>query len=498
LGLTVKEQIKGRESECLTNITWDLVIIGAGIMGSQLFRNLSQSGLKILLLDKNDFGGGTSSNSGMLIWGGLLYLKSRDIKSILKFSKARNEMIKSDPNNVEPFGVKYIRKTRASHINIGLSFYRFIGEQKLSPVRSLKNYYEQNFLPESYKYAYQVQEAHLKTSDARFVLDIIFSNQNSDSLARNYLEIIDGNFRNNEWILTADDKILNKESVIRSKHIVNCCGAATELLNEKLGNSKSPFKHIWSKGVYLCLDNSNSASDLLVFDLEDVNDVITYSPHRKLALWGPTEERIHDLSSGFIVNENDINWLKERYLKIMGRKLKREDVISVRSGVRPLAVSSDYTDNSYTLGVSRDTRFNINKEMNISTVYGGKITGSFEDMGKLATKLFPKSIRKFLNIKNTWKENLNFKFIDCTILNPNWAQKNEQCWFLEDFLRRRTYLNQEISNGAFGNDFRNTKEITDLNKYFLPEGVSKISKGYTEYRFEQERIDSLLRRTLNE
>ena len=59
---------------------WDLIVIGGGITGAGIFREASQHGLRVLLVEQNDFASGTSSRSSKLVHGGLRYLTSLQLK----------------------------------------------------------------------------------------------------------------------------------------------------------------------------------------------------------------------------------------------------------------------------------------------------------------------------------------------------------------------------------------------------------------------------------
>ena len=67
----------------VNNRDFDAVIIGGGISGASLFARMAAEGYKTLLIDKGDFGSATSQASWMMIWGGLLYLKSLDFRTVL-------------------------------------------------------------------------------------------------------------------------------------------------------------------------------------------------------------------------------------------------------------------------------------------------------------------------------------------------------------------------------------------------------------------------------
>ena len=60
--------------EQLTNATFDLLVIGGGILGISTAWHAAQSGLRVALVDAGDFAGATSSASSKLLHGGLRYL----------------------------------------------------------------------------------------------------------------------------------------------------------------------------------------------------------------------------------------------------------------------------------------------------------------------------------------------------------------------------------------------------------------------------------------
>ena len=62
------EQLKQAEQ------TWDLVIVGGGIVGAGLLKRASQAKLNVLLIEQRDFAWGSSSRSSKMVHGGLRYI----------------------------------------------------------------------------------------------------------------------------------------------------------------------------------------------------------------------------------------------------------------------------------------------------------------------------------------------------------------------------------------------------------------------------------------
>jgi glycerol-3-phosphate dehydrogenase len=81
-------------------ITYDVIIIGAGINGAGIARDAAMRGLQVLLLDKGDIGGGTSSLSTRLIHGGLRYLEYGEFGLVRESLREREVLLRIAPHLV--------------------------------------------------------------------------------------------------------------------------------------------------------------------------------------------------------------------------------------------------------------------------------------------------------------------------------------------------------------------------------------------------------------
>lgn len=80
----------------------DVLILGAGINGAGLFRDLCEQGLTCLILDKADFGSGTSAAPSRLIHGGLKYLETGEFRLVAQSTLERNLLLGNAPHCVTP------------------------------------------------------------------------------------------------------------------------------------------------------------------------------------------------------------------------------------------------------------------------------------------------------------------------------------------------------------------------------------------------------------
>ena len=82
--------------------TFDLLIIGGGITGAATARDAVSRGLKVALVERNDFASGTSSRSSKLIHGGLRYLENFEFHLVFEALAERAFLLKSSPHLVRP------------------------------------------------------------------------------------------------------------------------------------------------------------------------------------------------------------------------------------------------------------------------------------------------------------------------------------------------------------------------------------------------------------
>jgi glycerol-3-phosphate dehydrogenase len=85
-----------------TEHSYDLIVIGAGINGAGIARDAALRGLSVLLLDKGDIGGGTSSVSTRLIHGGLRYLEHGEVGLVRESLRERETLLRIAPHLVRP------------------------------------------------------------------------------------------------------------------------------------------------------------------------------------------------------------------------------------------------------------------------------------------------------------------------------------------------------------------------------------------------------------
>ena len=100
--MTFSAQTRKENINKLSSDQVDLLIIGGGITGAGLALHAAARGIKVGLIEMQDFAGGTSSRSTKLVHGGLRYLKQFDVELVSDVAKERAVIGKNAPHIVQP------------------------------------------------------------------------------------------------------------------------------------------------------------------------------------------------------------------------------------------------------------------------------------------------------------------------------------------------------------------------------------------------------------
>jgi glycerol-3-phosphate dehydrogenase len=116
---------------------FDLVVIGGGINGAAIAREASVAGLRVLLVERDDLGGGTSAASSRLIHGGLRYLEHAELGLVRESLGERERLLRLAPHLVAPLEL-YIplyrgARRRKWQVAVGLTLYDLLSAGKSVP-----------------------------------------------------------------------------------------------------------------------------------------------------------------------------------------------------------------------------------------------------------------------------------------------------------------------------------------------------------------------------
>jgi len=106
---------------------FDVVVVGGGVTGCGIARDAARRGLRVALVEMNDFAFGTSSRSSKLVHGGLRYLEQYEFNLVFEAVSERRILMDIAPHLVRPLGFLFPVYEHSRHklwfINAGMWVY---------------------------------------------------------------------------------------------------------------------------------------------------------------------------------------------------------------------------------------------------------------------------------------------------------------------------------------------------------------------------------------
>jgi glycerol-3-phosphate dehydrogenase len=458
---------------------FDAVVIGGGISGASAFHELRCRGLRVALIEKADFAGATSQASAMMIWGGLLYLSVGDLMAAHALSSCRDRMIRSFSEQVSAKKFVYLSRRDGGHpiwqAQLLLQLYWLLSRfRREAPGRLKRPLPEFSFLrKELFRIPLSYEEAVVGPSDSRFAYSLIGSASSADSPAFNYCPLIGGEFDRSRrlWRLEVEDRISGSRHALQARRVVNAAGLWAGPLNRAMGVASS-WRHVAAKGVFLGLKRLPGHQNTLIVDTGDESNSFSLIPWGPISLWGPTETVVSDPEEGFQVESSEIRLLLAELQRHIGPRLGPGDVVSLRCGVRPLPLKVGKAPPLRTIHLSRRYILEYDAPRGWITVFGGKFTGC-RRMARRAARLVCRDLTVTGRRSPTPDPALrppleSFPGLCEPAPSAAWCAEREMCWFLEDYLRRRTNIAQWIPRGGIGRRGENLGHLRRIAGYFCP------------------------------
>lgn len=488
-------RLKGLDTE-----TFDVLVVGAGVNGAAVFRELARRGYRVLLVDRGDFASGTSQASGMLVWGGLLYLRSLELRTVRALSRARDELLVAEPDDVTRAPFRYFPLRRglgarpAWLVRLALELYWWLGgRRRRRPARERS---VPTFLRgERFEGALTYEEGALVRSDARLVLGWILGVEDEHRIALNHVEAAHFRRESGHWRVRLQDRTSSSSCTVRARVVINTAGVFADELARRIG-VRTRHRHVLSKGVYLGLERPPELREFLAFELGRHGDTQTFTPWGPIALWGPTETPIETLEGAFEPDVEDVRSLLREARKNLTCDVDVEHIVSLRAGVRPLAVASSYSRTVYPLNLSRRHVCDVDVERAALTVFGGKITGAPGVAQEIADVLGRTLAPRFGAVQEASRAegpaNFRFSGLEAPLIDPAASARREHCQTLVDYIRRRTNLAQWTRRHGLGRDDEYALELRCIAAAI--EGDSHADRAVNTVHALARRQDELLRR----
>lgn len=366
-------------SQIKSNPKISVLIVGAGINGIGVFRDLALNGVDALLVERGDFCSGASAASSHMAHGGIRYLENGEFRLVREAVAERNRMIQNAPHLVEPLpttvpmfkhfsgllnaplkflGLLDKPSERGSFvIKIGLMFYdAFTGKTRVVPRHAFRGRAESLKLwprlnPDIRTTATYYDGSILNPE--RLALEVMLDGQADGGRALNYVSLVGGQGN----AVTLRDELTGAVFDVQPKLVVNAAGPWIDAANGSLGLSTRFIGG--TKGSHLVLDHPELRETIgnheFFFENKDGRIVLIFPLYDRVIV-GTSDIPIENPDDA-LCTDAEVDYFLEMIARVFPDiKVTRENIVFRFSGVRPLA----HTGSAKTTGqITRDHHIQV-------------------------------------------------------------------------------------------------------------------------------------------
>lgn len=365
--------------ETLRNVAeWDVIVIGGGATGLGVAVDASTRGLRTLLLEAHDFAKGTSSRSTKLVHGGVRYLEQGDIPLVLEALRERGLLHRNAPHLVHhlSFIVPRYKWWEGPFFGIGLKVYDALaGRLNLAPSKILSRDDTlariPNMEPENLLGGVEYFDGQF--DDSRLAICLAQSAVDHGATVLNYLRVT-GIHKTDEMVdgVSCRDEETGQTYDLKARAVINATGIFSDEIR-LMDQPNAPRAVQPSQGVHLVFERDflQGNSAIMVPHTDDGRVLFVIPWHGKV-LVGTTDTAMPQADLEPRALDEEIGFILRNAARYLARDPKREDVLSVFAGQRPL-VRPPGKDGGATKAISRNHEVLIS-DSGLITIVGGKWT----------------------------------------------------------------------------------------------------------------------------
>ena len=363
----------------LSEKKYDILVIGGGITGVGIALDAVSRGLSVALLEKQDFGAGTSSRSTKLIHGGLRYLKQFDFNLVKEVGRERAIVYRNAPHLVWPEKMVLPIIEGGSlgkfSTSLALKFYEWLAAVPKDDERIMYSAAEtlkEEPLLEAKNLIGSAIYTEYRTDDARLVIEVAKTAACKGANALNYAKV-------DEFILDETNRVsgvrfsdltTGDKGEVKAKYVVNAGGPWVDKLRSKVGGLDGKRLHL-TKGIHIVFDRESlPLKHSAYFDVGDGRMVFAVTRGASTYV-GTTDTNYEGVLDRPKVLKSEVDYLLSAVNKQFNiNELTIEDVRSSWAGLRPLI----HEEGKSPTELSRKDEI-FESETGLISIAGGKLTG---------------------------------------------------------------------------------------------------------------------------
>jgi glycerol-3-phosphate dehydrogenase len=356
---------------------WDLIVIGGGATGVGCAVDAASRSLEVLLLEQSDFGKGTSSRSTKLVHGGVRYLAQGNLPLVREALKERGILLRNAPHIVRKTGfvVPCYSLWDKLFYGAGLKIYDLLaGKYGLGKTRILSRDETLERLPNANPQGLRGGVLYFdgQFDDTRLLIDLVKTAYEQGAAVLNYTRVTsfikdEGGRINGVWF---EDALTGGKHEARAGAVINATGAFCDGVR-KMSEPQAADIVTLSQGVHLVFDRSFLSSvDALMIPKTSDGRVLFAIPWHGHVVVGTTDTPIESAELEPAAHDAEIEFILETAARYLAKKPRREDILSIFTGIRPLVKSGGARN---TASLARGHTVEIDGA-GLLTVTGGKWT----------------------------------------------------------------------------------------------------------------------------
>lgn len=324
----------------------DILVVGGGVTGAGIALDAASRGLRVGIIEAQDWSSGTSSRSSKLVHGGLRYLYQLDFKLVHESLSERGLLLeKNAPHLVKaqpllwPLKIPVIERAYSA---VGVGLYDSIAQITHPGAVPIQRHHTKKG---SLELSPALKEDALNGSivyydarvdDSRLVITLVRTAVRYGAYAASRTQLIEVEKDSAGRVTGAvvEDLETEKRYTIPTKEIINATGIWTEE-TESLADDKAGLKVLTSKGIHLVVPKENIDSEVGLF-LRTEKSVLFIIPWKYYWIIGTTDTPYNGSLRDPVADEADIEYLLEQANSVLKNELTREDIIGTFAGLRPL------------------------------------------------------------------------------------------------------------------------------------------------------------------
>ena len=354
----------------------DVLVVGGGINGCGIARDLAGRGWSVVLCEKDDLASHTSSSSTKLIHGGLRYLEHGEFSLVRKALQEREVLMRSAPHLIRPlrFVVPHDPAMRpAWMIRIGLWLYDHLARRDALPgsrTIALRSHAAGRPLKSDYAKGFLYWDGWV--DDARLVVLNAIDARERGARILTRTRCVEARREATRWIVMLDGA--GGRRSLTARVVVNAAGPwAESFLRDAMSSSRISSRHLrLVKGSHIVVRRLFDHGDAYLFQNADRRIIFAIPYERDYTLIGTTDVELDGVDpASATASDAEIAYLCEQASRYFLKPVVPADVEWSFSGVRPLL--DDAAGNA--AAVTRDYHLDADTDgAPLLSVWGGKIT----------------------------------------------------------------------------------------------------------------------------